>query len=294
MVWRHFRIHICALLLLMLCTVAGAEAAARDADWYRQNGVVVVNPPGAAPMSFLGLNGQPKGYIIDLWSKWSRKTGIPVTFEFAPWAETLSMVREGKADFHGGLFINDERSKNIDFSQPYHTLKAALLVPKEFDAEPGTIYSQYAIGVLKKGYAEYYLRSRYPKARVKTYETSAHVAQGLARNEIRAVLGDHPILGYEIGKLGLGKEMMVKSIVYKQPLHAGVKKGNTTLTNLINEGLDAIDKREAQTLLDRWFVEEVSTSDWIGSTLIIIALILCLLFTLYGFGREWRKRTFKE
>jgi len=60
--------NILAIALIVVCTMT-SNAFAKDTDWYREHGVIIVNPPDSAPMSFLRINGEPKGYIINLWRK---------------------------------------------------------------------------------------------------------------------------------------------------------------------------------------------------------------------------------
>ncbi len=69
-----------------------------------------------APFEFTNQQGDPDGLIIDFWKLWAKKTKIHVRFKPALWNDTLSMVRNGQADVHAGLFYNKERAGYLDYS----------------------------------------------------------------------------------------------------------------------------------------------------------------------------------
>ncbi|QJB55978.1 transporter substrate-binding domain-containing protein [Pseudodesulfovibrio sp. zrk46] len=282
-----FAIAIVAALLLT-CSTTGV-ALAKDFEWYREHGVTIVNPPGAAPMSFQGLNGQPKGYIVDVWKKWSEKTGIPVFFRFAPWPQTLRMVKDGEVDLHGGLFRNDERAAYLDFSRPYHELKSALLVSRDKDTKLDKIYANYAIGVLDKGYAEYFLRKEHPEAKLVPLDTIAEIAEALVAGKIEALAGDHPVMGYEVGNLGHSNKLIVKTILYTQFLHAATAKGNETLIKLVDQGFSEFSTTEHELLGERWFVTEAEETHWLRDTILILAILLSGVFVFFLYD-SWHVR----
>ncbi len=257
-------------ILAMSFMVTNADA--KSLDWYRQYGVTVSNPPVSDPMSFIGVNEEPSGFIIDYWKKWSQETRIPVSFLFLPWAETLEAVRTGKADIHGGLFFSEERNQYLDFSTPYYTLQAALLVVEGQDADIETIYESYTIGVLDKGYAQKFLGENHPETKLRTYPSTQDIAKALAAGEIVAVAGDHPMMGYQVGKFGIANKLIVKKFLYERKLFGATSKGNKALLRLINEGMARIDTNEHEEIVKRWFVAEPDNMDW--NRLVIASIIL--------------------
>ena len=67
------------------------------------------------PFHFRNKAGQADGMIIDLWRRWSEKTGTKIEFRAVPWAETLRMVGIGKADAHAGLFFSRQRAEFLEY-----------------------------------------------------------------------------------------------------------------------------------------------------------------------------------
>nr|WP_321513278.1 transporter substrate-binding domain-containing protein [uncultured Pseudodesulfovibrio sp.] len=271
---------------LLMSTAPGFAAPKRSADWYIKHGVSIASPTNSAPISFLGMNGQPKGVLIDVWVKWSEKTGIPVRFRFERWAKTLELVANGECDFHGGLFINDERITYLDFSTPLHELESALIVSRKNDTDVQTIYNNYTIGVLDKGHTEYFLRTNKKNLKIIKFPTDGDVAQALFLGQIQAAAGDHPILGYEIGKKGKGHELVVKEILFKHSLHAAVAKGNSTLLALIDEGLSNITPAEYKNITNHWFVFHAENIDWFQYGFIAVTILFIATMIAIFIGRS--------
>jgi len=268
-------------VILMISSI-GEAATKRDAAWYAKHGVTIVTPTNSAPLSFQGMDGNPKGYVIDIWGKWSNKTGIPVKFRFAEWTDTLDLVASGECDIHSGLYINEKRAQFLDFSMPFHELESALLVKKKYDANLATIYETYTVGVLEEGYTEYFIRKNKLKIKVKTFPAIDDIAKALANDTIQAAAGDHPILIFEIGKRGSGHELIVKQILFTKTIHGAVTKGNTTLLELVDQGLSDITIAEYKNIASHWFVFHAKKIDWFryglfGGAILFVATMIAIL-----------------
>nr|WP_321260045.1 transporter substrate-binding domain-containing protein [uncultured Pseudodesulfovibrio sp.] len=282
------------LAMFSITGPSGSAASARDNDWYREHGVTVINPTNSAPLSFQGVNGDPKGYLIDIWKKWSDKTGIPVTFQFEEWAKTIPLVADGEYDIHGGLFINDERAKSLDFSRSFHELESALLVKAEYDADLSTIYDTYIVGVLKGGYTEYFLRKNKINITVKKFSTNEDIAKALANDTIQAAAGDHPVLGFEVGKKGGGHGLIVKQILFTKNIHGAVTKGNRVLLNLMNQGFSDISMAEYKNIASHWFVFHAKKTEWVRYGLIAVTILFIAVITSILLGRSKAGLDFEE
>ncbi len=278
---------ISAALILTMSLMAG-PAVAKTLQWYHDNGITIVNQPDSAPMSYQGANGEPKGFIIDVWKKWSEKTGIPVHFHFANWEDTIRLVRDGTYDLHGGLFRNKVRLTFFDFSGPYHEVKGALLVNRQKDTDTDTIYSKFAIGVLRDAFAEYYLTKNRPQARLVPYSSMVETSRAMAEGKIDAIAGDHPMMGYEMGRIGKSNELILKEIIYSEELRAATVKGNHALIKMIDEGLAKISEHEREHIYRRWFVEDTVDNHWLRNTLIVLAILLIGVF--FFFFHDWRRK----
>lgn len=273
-------------LVLQICSPAVFDSHAQSAMDYRKKGVIIVAPPYSPPFSFIGHNGEPKGFLIDYWEKWSHETGVPITFKLVPWKDTLSLIANGKADLHSGLFINDERRKFMAFSQPIYPVEGVLFTRADEPLDSDEIIKHYAVGILVKGYGEFFLRANYPKAKVKLYDNSELLNKALAENEVRAIVTDFPATMYYLSKSGNISDFKISTTLYTRQLHGGVLKGNEDLLKLVELGLSQIDQEEHEHLVRRWFVPD-SRTDWKRFILPVAALaIIALGSVLYLLTRR--------
>lgn len=281
-----YRLPAALLLLAFFLTSPLAHAEERGLMWYRENGVTVVAQEMARPLSFRGLDGAPKGYLVDVWKAWSKKTGIPVTFRLVEWPETLRLIQSGECDIHSGLFYTEERDEFLDYSVPYATMKAALMVLKDQDTDVDEIFETYTIGVLEKGYSEHYMRTNHPKSDIRGYPSSLKIAKALVSGEIDAVAGDHPIVGYEAGKLGVSQDLLIKKILYEKELRGAVFDGNTVMLDIVNKGLSSFSEKDKETISERWFVDEVSSTDWMWHIAVVVGILVFALLALILLDRR--------
>lgn len=274
---------IVGLLLLLFAT----NVHAKNLEWYRDNGVNIVSGIGSAPMSYEGVNGNAKGFIIDYWRLWSLKTGIPVKFTLGTWSETLRWVATGQSDIHGGIFQNAERERLFEFSEPFHSLQAALVVRDARNGTLDTIYKKYRLGVLAGGYGEAYMLENHPESTIVGYPSVAKLASALMDDEVLGVVGDHPIVGFEVGRLGSTRDLLIKEVLYEEQLRAAVRKGDLELMEIVKWGMAKISEEEINVIRGRWFVEDSSTTVWIWDTLKIVGPLLLALIIL--FFVDWRR-----
>lgn len=260
-----------------------------DETWYREHGVRVVNQPDAAPMSFRDSDGNPKGFVIDLWKEWSKATGIPVTFHFATWGTSFKGVASGEYDILGGLLFFPHRTQIVDFSRPYHGLRISLVVNANSDAPLETIASKYTVGMMDMGGSLPGPGTQLDRFKIRKYLTLKEVAQGLTKGEIQAAIGNYPILSYELKRLDSDTEILLKKVLQERPFHAAVAMGNTPLLDLVNKGLERIDADSYSKTRNKWFVPVSEGPTWIPSILMLLAgLCVVAALALFFFLRQRR------
>ncbi len=134
--------------------------------------LIIVTSEGFPPFSFIDKNGNLRGMIIDYWTLWSVKTGIPVKIIHAPWKESINMIKEKKADIHSGLFITHDRSRYMDFSKKIFTIKTSLFMRSNIDNPLNVILhdSSLKFGAQTDTGAYLFLKQKFPWIPIKVYD----------------------------------------------------------------------------------------------------------------------------
>src|SRR6516165_7050238 len=80
----------------------------------RPKRIRVVGDRSYAPFEYLEGN-EVKGLLVDLWKKWSEKTGVEVNYLLDDWNLSQEKVKRGEAEAIGGIMPAPGREKYYDF-----------------------------------------------------------------------------------------------------------------------------------------------------------------------------------
>lgn len=274
----RFPIALYALLFLFLFVTGGGAAAASGPD-YREEGVTVVHVRDAHPFYFEGRNGAPRGMLVDLWTAWSLKTGIPVEFVFASWKDSLALVLDGTYDIHGGLMISKDRVNEFDFGPPLFTIASSLIGRKDDQREMKTILDVEHVGIVTAGLPGKLLKTQFPNVKVMEYDLPRQVVEAMADGRVEAVAMDVPTFHFNNIELSNPVDYKTLTVLSEKDIHAGVLKGNVELLNLVNEGFASLDEQERELIQNRWFVvsSKTETKDYTWWIVLAVALIVSSL-----------------
>ncbi|WP_144375281.1 transporter substrate-binding domain-containing protein [Thiolapillus brandeum] len=208
----------------------------------------------SAPLQFQNQQGDADGLFIDLWRRWSGKTGIPITFVGAFNKEAQQLVKNGQADILAGLFSNSRREAFLDFSQPvlnatyYAYIRDSL--PGVHDLED---LKGHSIGVTAGSFHETYLRSRYPDLTLKLYPGYEELFAAMENADVDAIVTQPIYLQYRYSLPGHHAALRpLQPPLYEHAYRAAVKKGRQALLNRIDQGLSRISADERAQISARW------------------------------------------
>ncbi len=276
------RINLCIAFLALLVGGAlvpsGAICQERN---YHETGVVITASPFWKPYSFEGADGELEGFLVQFWEKWSEKTGVPVTFQAAPWKDTIDLVIQGHADIQSGLLSTEERDKFFIYSSPIFHSSAVTVVAGNVTCDDGSSFLKWG-GVAGTGEVEM-VRKQYPDASWLLYENSHETIRALESGVIDAAVLDWS----NVILVGRELELTICKTVYKRDLHGATLKGRPELLQLMNEGLAQISESERRFLVNRWFIGHESETDWSDSvTPVVVIILLSFGIWIWSFRRR--------
>lgn len=140
----------CALLrtlascLILALTALGSGVHA-DSGTLR-----VVTDNNYPPYVFPDSDGNPQGYVVDLWKLWESKTGVAVEFQATNWADAQRALIDGRADVIDMIFRTAVREQLYAFSEPYAKLPVGIYVDASINGIHDVRSMQgFAVGVQK-------------------------------------------------------------------------------------------------------------------------------------------------
>ncbi|MDX1295099.1 MAG: transporter substrate-binding domain-containing protein, partial [Sulfurimonadaceae bacterium] len=243
------------LLLLPLLSLAATTQSPSHIDTTKPKAVTIAYNVGNPPLKFKNDRGEADGILIDIWKLWSKKSGVPVVFKEALFADTLEMVKNGEADIHAGLFYTEERDKFFDYSSKpiidisYHIFHhKSISTLKDVDDLRG-----FKVGV-PKGYTETFMQERLPETHMVVYDNFIKLYDEVAAGNIKTFIS--PVMNFEYyllaNKLDNEWRYDAGSTVYKREYMSAVKEGNSELLKTLNEGLAKISEDEIIAIERKW------------------------------------------
>jgi len=216
--------------------------------------IIVADDTTYAPYAFLDTNGEPAGITIDIWRLWSKKTGVKVDFRLMQWDTVLDAVREAQVDAVGGIFPTPERQLFLSFGSPYLSMATSIFFQKKISGIRGLEDLQgFTVGVVSGDSGEELVRTLNPTVHLAKYRDAAALIEAAVRGEVKVFVVDS-----EIGRFYLARydregiiHETVRPVAENQ-MSIAVRKGNTALLSVINEGFKRITPEEIAQIKTTW------------------------------------------
>lgn len=212
-----------------------------------------------APFEFT-QNGEYVGFDMDLIRAIGAIEGYDVKINTLGFDSLIPAVTTDKVDcIISAMTIKEERSKVIDFSNPY--FKAGLIIAvaqnnvtiKSLDDLQG---KRLAAEVGTTGLdASNAVKAKDPKTTVKVFDSVGEAFMELEKGGVDAVINDMPVTAYYVSTTGKDKVKMVGAVFAAEDQYGiGVKKGNTAVLTKINDGLAQLKANgQYNAIYQKWF-----------------------------------------
>lgn len=235
------------------------------------------------PYEYLDAEGRPSGFNIDLARAVAREIGVGITFQLAPWSETRGKLERGELDL-ASMFYSASRARMAEFSVPHTLVYQAVfarndsppyrslddLKGRRVAVQDGDIMHDYA---LEHGLGE----------SLTVTTTSEEALAQLAKGRVDYVLGSHLQGLYWIKRNGWNNLHAVKTQLFGADYCYAMKKGNTALRDLFNEGLRQLNESgQYRTIYNKWLGVLETDFSWrrFVKTLALLLTVAALLAAL--------------
>ena len=232
------------MLLTVTCRPVLAETAivfATDATW--------------PPMEFVNEQKQVVGYAMDFMTEAGKEAGFTAVFKNTAWDGIFAGLAANKYDaIVSSVSITEERKKAMDFSEPYFTVRQALIVGKASTATTLADLKGQKVGG-QIGTTGYFAIKAADGVEAKSYDEIGLAMEDLNVGRIAAVVCDDPVAAnYALDKYK--EKLKIAAIIETgEAEHYGVavNKGNKKVLALINQGIAAVKAKGIdQELKRKW------------------------------------------
>lgn len=223
-------------------------------------GVSVADLPNVAL-----INGRYVGFDIELIQRFAAQAGYNLKIETMEFSSLITSLAAGKVDMIAdGIFINEERGKQIDFSDCYLEGKSAVIALKSSLTTPDNAAGHTSgklntiddlkdkkIGVLLGGIHDEYARKTYPQATVMQYKSQSDLILAVKTGKVDAAFFTHESL---LEMMRSDKELaFLGQNLYRIPMGMGFNQNNDRLREHFNQFLQDIKANGVyDDMVERW------------------------------------------
>ena len=275
-------------LLLTLGLHAGA-AAEKPAS------IVVTMDDNYPPYVFRDSDGQLRGYLIDVWALWSKKTGIQAELQPVSWSAALQKFDSGEAQVIDTIFNTPARQQKMDFTAPYADLPVPIFVHKSIQGiDSVATLRAFSVGV-KAGdtCGEKLLADGV--ARIDEYPSYEMMVGAAVGGTLRIFCLDGPPGHFLLHPAGIEREYNEAFTLYQGQFHRAVHKGDQATLAAVNAGFAAISREEMYGLTEKWMGRPFAGAAWaplVGYGMaFVLALGIILAFWNFLLRRTVQRRT---
>ncbi len=266
----------------------------------------MTNPPMASirvamdnnypPYAFVGNDGNMQGVLVDQWKLWEESTGVKVEIIGLPWDQALARMREGEFDVIDTIFFTDERAKFFDFTGPYAEIDVRIFFPNNLFglANAGNLKGFRVAVKAGDANAEYLLKQGVTD--LAYYNSYEEIIQAVSRKDEAIFVIDEPPAIYFLQKYNIQNDFNYSEPLYSGEFHRAVRKGDSAILDLVNNGFASISNGEYQTINTRWFGRQYPKKlDQIIYYLGVgMAITLLIISALVIFNRSLQMRVYKR
>jgi len=203
-------------------------------------------------------NGQYVGFDIDLIREIGKLKGFNVEVIDISFDSLIPSLTTGNIDIiAAGMTITEDRQKVVDFTIPYYSGDQSILVRKDSDFDITVLFGNHKIGVQTGTTGDLWVtehlsdKNIIPKKNITRYDTFNFAVRDLVNKNIDAIVLDNPV-AERFTKTDPVK--IVGIIKTEESYGMAVKKGNKELLNLLNSGIQELQKNgKLDELIEKYF-----------------------------------------
>lgn len=235
------------IALLFVIVLAACGGNSEEASGTEDDGklkLVAGTEATYAPMEYIDENGEIVGIDIDIVNAIAEEIGAEVEFQNIGWDPLFPAVKNGEIDFAvSSITITEDRKEEYDFTEPYYVANQLILVPEDSDIKSFQDLKdkRVAVQISTTGHEVVKKLLGETSDQIVAPENLPLAINEMLNGNADAVVGDNaPVLEY----MKSNPDVVLKTIeddeFEKEYYGLMVRKGNTELLNILNEGIQKI------------------------------------------------------
>ncbi|MCD5988053.1 MULTISPECIES: ABC transporter substrate-binding protein [Pseudomonas] len=196
------------------------------------------------------------GLDVDLCKALAKHLGVKAELQGVAVSARIPTLISGRADVvAAALGYTKERAEQIDFSSAYYQVPIKVLVKGDSGIKTFADLADKRVSAIKSSTPELYARQQITDAKVVGFEDAPSAFLALQQGKVQGMAMTEPAsIRFHTRSQNM---RFLDQALHFEPNCVGVKKGETALTNAINQALvDMEASGELQALWDHWYGDQ--------------------------------------
>lgn len=233
---------VLASFTLFGCGTDSSNGAGGDGDGDKK--YVIATDATYAPMEYMDDEGNIVGTDIDIVNAIAEELDIEIEFKNYGWEPLFTAVQNGEVDFAvSSITITDERKQTFDFSEPYYAANQLILVPEDSKVEKFEDLkdSKVSVQINTTGHEVVKDLLGITSSKILATETMPLAISEMINGNADAAIGDNAVINeYKKNNPKVKLKTVEDAAFEKEYYGLMIKKGNTELVELLNEGIQKL------------------------------------------------------
>ena len=253
---KSVRLGVFACCLVALAAFIGTVAPL-GASAEEEVTLVIAYDATWPPMEFMDKDRNLVGYAVDYIDAVAKEAGFKYENKNIAWDGIFSGLAAKRYDvIASSVTITDARKKVMDFTDPYYTVKQALVTRKGVDINSMEDMVGKSLGA-QIGTTGFFAIKKYSGIKGVSYDEIGLAIEALASGRIDGAVCDDPTaVNFIMDNEEYAEKLKVALIIpADEPEYYGfaVDKGNTKVLDLLNKGIAAVKAKGIEDeLIKKW------------------------------------------
>ena len=219
----------------------GTDSATGDKGEGGDKKYVVATDATYAPMEYMDDKGNIVGTDIDILNALAEELDIELEFKNYGWEPLFTAVSNEEVDFAvSSITITEERKETYDFSDPYYTANQLILVPEDSSVAKFDDLKDKRVSVQINTTGHEVVKGLLgnTSSKIVATESMPLAISEMLNGNADAAIGDNAVINdYKKNNPKVALKTVEDETFEKEYYGIMVKKGNTELLTLLNDGI---------------------------------------------------------
>ena len=215
------------------------------------NSLVLSLSVGNQPIMGVSPTGQPQGLLVDLWQRWSAKTGIPIAIVPDSSGAGIKSIQQGRVDVHMGFPLQPSAGSELQAIHQVYHFTSSFYYPSQ-NALENLAGVQLPVGVFVSAGYQQQLQKEYPHLQIRQFQNLDDMLLAVERKQIAGFFGADLVISQRLLVTQSDLFRKLEFPRYQSPLYAVVREGNSQLATKIRQGFQALTQDELEQIEKPW------------------------------------------